>query len=240
MLKPMTWIPFRRLWTVTVVAAGVSCVAAAICVAGVYASTRMPRGSVTRTHAWRGREHPPAPTQISLACPSLPQPMTVTTPAPPTAFGTPAPPTAFGTPAPPTAFGTPAPAHVAPAVAMPAACPVDLRDTVLHLHDTHYAVGRDLVNCVLARPTFPDARIVPWVGDGRPGGFKLYGVRPLGVVAALGFENGDTVVSINGKSVTSGGEPTVTPYERLAPLQRTWTVAILRRGQRLNLYYVVV
>jgi type II secretory pathway component PulC len=47
------------------------------------------------------------------------------------------------------------------------------------------------------------ARIVPRFVDGQPRGFKLYGLRPGTVLGQLGLENGDVVVGVNGKELTS-------------------------------------
>ncbi|HEY8141291.1 MAG TPA: hypothetical protein VIG06_01420 [Kofleriaceae bacterium] len=41
------------------------------------------------------------------------------------------------------------------------------------------------------------ARIVPTMRDGAPIGFKLYAIRPGSLLAAIGFENGDTLRAIN-------------------------------------------
>jgi len=43
-----------------------------------------------------------------------------------------------------------------------------------------------------------EARIVPAITDGKPSGFKLFAIRPGSLGAALGFQNGDTVETMNG------------------------------------------
>jgi hypothetical protein len=47
------------------------------------------------------------------------------------------------------------------------------------------------------------ARIVPAMQDGKPLGFKLYGIRPNALAKALGFQNGDLVTTVDGKPLDS-------------------------------------
>lgn len=47
------------------------------------------------------------------------------------------------------------------------------------------------------------ARVVPAVKDGATIGFKLFGIRPGTLYAALGLQNGDTVQALGGKPVTT-------------------------------------
>ncbi len=47
------------------------------------------------------------------------------------------------------------------------------------------------------------ARIVPEVVAGKPTGIRLFGVRPDGLLGRLGFENGDRVERVMGKSVAT-------------------------------------
>ena len=73
-------------------------------------------------------------------------------------------------------------------------------DSIRKLDDTHVEIPRSTVDRILTNPmaVAKGVRIVPAVKNGRPDGMKLYAIRPSSLWAALGFQNGDTVHSING------------------------------------------
>ncbi len=75
---------------------------------------------------------------------------------------------------------------------------------ISRLDDTHYTIPRAALLKVrtapmLARPT----RIVPEIRDGKPVGFRLFGVRPGSIPAAVGITNGDVILAINGLPMTT-------------------------------------
>lgn len=76
-------------------------------------------------------------------------------------------------------------------------------DQIEKLDDTHSRVSRAVLDGLLANATqlSRGCRVVPAVKNGKPEGYKLYAIRPSSVFARLGFENGDTVHSINGASL---------------------------------------
>jgi general secretion pathway protein C len=47
------------------------------------------------------------------------------------------------------------------------------------------------------------ARVVPVFHNGTARGMKLFGVRPDGVLAALGFRNGDTLITVDKQAIAS-------------------------------------
>lgn len=79
------------------------------------------------------------------------------------------------------------------------------------------------------------ARIVPSVKDGKSNGLKLFAIRPGSLHAALGFLNGDTVVSWDGAALTSI-EVVMTKYATLRTAKRI-ELGVIRRGADLTLVY---
>lgn len=96
--------------------------------------------------------------------------------------------------------------------------------------------SRDLILsnlAILAR----SARAVP-ANDSGAIGYRLHGIRPGSVLAALGLRNGDLLKSINGR-------PTTTPQEVLAAYSGlrgagSWALSISRRGADMTLSVRVV
>jgi S1-C subfamily serine protease len=64
-------------------------------------------------------------------------------------------------------------------------------------------VARTTAQSWLTEPNELGARIVPAIGDGRPAGIKLYGIRPGSHIASLGFQNGDTIARVQGREIGS-------------------------------------
>jgi general secretion pathway protein C len=83
--------------------------------------------------------------------------------------------------------------------------PDTLLDTIQRVDDTTVKLPKKTVDEILGNPmaAAKGARVVPSVKDGKPNGFKLYAIRPSSVYARLGFQNGDTIQSVNGFELTS-------------------------------------
>ena len=110
------------------------------------------------------------------------------------------------------------------------------------------AVGRDELRCdddgcslgACQTQTFwadpegvsKQARAVPRFVDGQPRGLQLFGLRPGTLLAQLGLLNGDVVVGLNGRVLTTP-ETAVTAYMECKDAP-TITVAIERKGQPLT------
>lgn len=103
----------------------------------------------------------------------------------------------------------------------------------------HCVIDRALFDRILGDTTMlaTSARIVPSIHDGKPEGFKIYAVRPDGIWGRLGFDNGDTIETINGFDMTSP-EKALELYTRLRSAAQL-TVRIVRRGQPLTLTYEI-
>jgi len=78
-----------------------------------------------------------------------------------------------------------------------------------------------------------ESRIVPEVRDGLAIGFRVWAVRPDGLIAAAGFRNGDVVVAVNGYELTSP-DKALKVYTKLRNA-RHYTIDIERRGRRMKL-----
>lgn len=84
---------------------------------------------------------------------------------------------------------------------------------------------------------FTSARIVPFVEDERVVGFRLYGLSPDSPLGVLGLQNGDTVRSINGTSLT-GPETALEAYARLRTAE-VLDVRLSRRGRDARLLVLI-
>jgi membrane-associated protease RseP (regulator of RpoE activity) len=82
------------------------------------------------------------------------------------------------------------------------------------------------------------ARFLPRVRDGRPTGMQIFGIRKDDVLAALGFENGDVLVSV-------AGLPIDTPDKALEAYAATRQAAAIpvrfeRRGDAAEVTFKIV
>ena len=81
------------------------------------------------------------------------------------------------------------------------------------------------------------ARIIPTLRHGQPLGVKLYAIRPGSPLAAIGLENGDTLLAINDVALT-------TP-DRALEIYRTqrnpdhYDLDLERRGERVRILVLV-
>jgi hypothetical protein len=133
------------------------------------------------------------------------------------------------------------PAAVSPQLAQDDSDALDkIMDAGIHLRDhTHAEITRDPFDRVLADPAAfsRGARIVPAVKDGKSQGFRLYAFRPRSLFGRLGFQNGDTLVTINGFELTSV-EKALEIYTKLREATLL-EVEILRAGKPLTVTIVV-
>jgi type II secretory pathway component PulC len=92
-----------------------------------------------------------------------------------------------------------------PAQPDPVISDAELDAGIKKIDDTHVTITRGLVDKLLENPMAfaTGARVVPAIKNGKPGGFKLYAIRPSSAFARIGFANGDTLESINGFELTS-------------------------------------
>jgi S1-C subfamily serine protease len=102
--------------------------------------------------------------------------------------------------------------------------------TIRKIDDSHYSVPRATIDSLLADPmkASRSARVVPAIKNGKPVGFKLYAIRPSSIIGKLGFQNGDTILAINGYELTSP-DKALEIYTKLKSVD-SLTFDIERRG----------
>jgi hypothetical protein len=112
-------------------------------------------------------------------------------------------------------------------------------DSIRKLDDTHYSVPRTSVDAVLDNPMqmAKQMRIVPSIKLGKPNGFKLYAIRPSSLPSRIGFQNGDTVIAVNGGELTTP-DKALELYTKLKSMDH-FTFDIERRGKALQLEIIV-
>jgi membrane-associated protease RseP (regulator of RpoE activity) len=105
------------------------------------------------------------------------------------------------------------------------------------IDDFSYKVEREAIegwfdnpNCLMRQ-----ARIIPFMRDDQPAGFKLYAIRPNTLYSKLGLRNGDVVLKLNGVELTSP-DKALEAYQGLKDA-KTVAMEILRRGQPKTLKY---
>jgi membrane-associated protease RseP (regulator of RpoE activity) len=104
---------------------------------------------------------------------------------------------------------------------------------------THFDVGRKLVRALADDPgsVALSVRIVPWVVDGTPRGMKLFGIRSTSPAHLLGIQNGDVVLSVNGKPLVSGDA--ILGLVSIARTANAFIVEIDRHGTPATLHWTV-
>jgi general secretion pathway protein C len=112
------------------------------------------------------------------------------------------------------------------------------------LDATHVEVSRAIAAEALASPVAftRGARVLPASKDGAMIGFKLYAVRPGGVLAHLGLANGDTITAVAGQPLDSL-DHAMDAYTAVRAASRDVgrvDVAIIRRGVPVTLTVTIV
>lgn len=110
-----------------------------------------------------------------------------------------------------------------------------LLDTIVKVGSSRLTVPRTTVEAMLGDlPKYTSgARIVPAVRNGQIHGLKLYAIRPSSVFRRLGFENGDTVHTVNGIAITTVDSP-LEIYSKIRDADEV-TFELTRRGHQVFL-----
>lgn len=107
------------------------------------------------------------------------------------------------------------------------------------IDDHNYEIDKSLVDKVLLNPMgfAKGGRIVVAMKDGKPNGFRVFGIHQPSVYAKLGFQNGDTLQSINNFELNSAQQA----LEAMAKLRDATSlqVSILRGGKPDQLNYSI-
>jgi general secretion pathway protein C len=82
-------------------------------------------------------------------------------------------------------------------------------------------------------PQWP--RVVPQLRDGKPIGFRLLGIRSDGPFAAIGLDNGDILLEVNGTSIATP-DTALAAYAKLRMASHVW-LAIERDRRRIRIDY---
>lgn len=98
-------------------------------------------------------------------------------------------------------------------------------------------VSRQALDWVLQPGELDTARFVPETARGRVVGLRVFGLRADSALAALGLQNGDRLDTIDGRPVTSPEDALRVYADRGGSGDHD--VALVRRGQRLVIHYVV-
>ena len=105
--------------------------------------------------------------------------------------------------------------------------------------DNKYTVQKTFVDKILQNQAqlMSSARIVPHEENGQVIGVKMYGIRRNSLLGKLGMQNGDLLRTINGFEMSSP-DTALEAYSRLRTASNL-SVAVVRRGQAMNLQYDV-
>ncbi len=106
--------------------------------------------------------------------------------------------------------------------------------------DTDFEVDRTLLDYLLGNPMWVarGARIVPSIRNSKSNGFKLYAIRPSSIYAKIGLMNGDTILSVNGLTLSSP-DKAIETYKQVESAKR-FTVQLTRRGKPVTIRYTIV
>lgn len=112
-------------------------------------------------------------------------------------------------------------------------------DKGIHCAQQKCTVARALARRILTESgiVVTSARIIPAFRDGKPIGVRLYAIRPNSALDRLGFQNGDTLLAINGLELS-------TPEKVLGAVTKlrsasSLTVSLERRTKPMTMQYVV-
>ena len=143
-----------------------------------------------------------------------------------------------GTPSrtPPVAPRVPAP-PIASALSMGGISEAEMDQNIHAVSDTKFGVQRTFVDKILQNQAaiMSSARVVPHEENGQVVGVKLYGIRRNSLLGKLGLQNGDLLRTINGFEMSSP-DTALEAYARLRSASNL-SVAVVRRGQALNIQY---
>lgn len=110
---------------------------------------------------------------------------------------------------------------------------------VKKVSDTEWELDRTMLNEQLSdlNKLGTQARIIPNYKDGKYSGFKLIGIRPNSLYAAIGIRSGDVIKQISGEEITSPNQA-LALYDKLKTADSI-NLEIERRGQKRSHSYQV-
>lgn len=114
----------------------------------------------------------------------------------------------------------------------PPPIPEDLASSIRAVSDTEWEVLRSYRDGTTGEgdaALMRSARIVPNMVDGEITGLRLFGIRRSSLLSALGFQNGDTVLDVNGRALAEPDQA-LEAYAALRGADR-YEVHLERRGE---------
>jgi membrane-associated protease RseP (regulator of RpoE activity) len=118
--------------------------------------------------------------------------------------------------------------------------PDEVAAGIREIDATTWEIDRELLLKLIADPGLlaRSARVLPHMKEGEVLGYKIFGVRPGGVLYRLGFKNGDLFLTLGDTSlVTPDGA--LEAFVRLREA-KDFNVTIERRGATATLHYRIV
>jgi general secretion pathway protein C len=117
-----------------------------------------------------------------------------------------------------------------PAAPAPASLDPTIASGIVRRSDTEYEISTDARDRVLANTaSLLNARAVPVTQDGRTLGIRMTGVKPGSVLALIGIESGDVLMTVNGYEIADP-QKALEAYARLRTAERM--TLTLRRANR--------
>ncbi|MGB1016682.1 MAG: hypothetical protein ACPG4T_21265 [Nannocystaceae bacterium] len=100
-------------------------------------------------------------------------------------------------------------------------------------NNDYTTIERSTINALMKKDG-PQSKIIPSFKNGVAQGFKIYRITNGSLLRMLGFKNGDTIVSVNGRELT-GVDAAMASYQELAyGGPQVVRVEILRKGTPLT------
>jgi general secretion pathway protein C len=103
----------------------------------------------------------------------------------------------------------------------------------------NYTISRDLIQQSVNNMAqlMSAVRMTPYLKDGNPEGFRLTQIKDDSLFKAMGLQNGDILMSINGQSILAAGDM-VKAYSAIK-YSNSFTVGIMRNNRSTTLNYRV-
>jgi general secretion pathway protein C len=103
----------------------------------------------------------------------------------------------------------------------------------------NYVLDQKMVSATLENPNqiMTEARLLPYVVDGKQQGFMLTEVKPGGIYESLGLQDDDVLVRVNGRDISSP-ESALQSLTALKGMDRV-VLDIIRNGDKMTLTYQI-
>jgi general secretion pathway protein C len=103
----------------------------------------------------------------------------------------------------------------------------------------NYVLDQKMVSATLENPNqiMTEARLLPYVVDGKQQGFMLAEVKPGGIYESLGLQDDDVLVRVNGRDISSP-ESALQSLTALKGMDRV-ALDIIRNGDKMTLTYQI-